>query len=122
MVEHFMQNTRERQEQNYLQMSIFSAVIDKELLHEGGGGEQSSDNNVEEVSKVYLKKVSILPKRELLNKSVRNIAKEIISEVPTALEGLTKKVKNKKLRSILDSDITKTRVDLAVGYALDKLQ
>ena len=103
-------------------MSIFSAVIDKELLHEGGGGEQSSDNNVEEVSKVYLKKVSILPKRELLNKSVRNIAKEIISEVPTALEGLTKKVKNKILRSILDSDISKTRVDLAVGYALDKLQ
>ena len=122
MVEHFMQNTRERQEQNYLQMSIFSAVIDKELLHEGGGGEQSSDNNVEEVSKVYLKKVSILPKRELLNKSVRNIAKEIISEVPTALEGLTKKVKNKKLKSILDNDITKTGVDLAVGYALDKLQ
>ena len=122
MVEHFMQNTRERQEQNYLQMSIFSAVIDKELLHEGGGGEQLSDNNVEEVSKVYLKKVSILPKRELLNKSVRNIAKEIISEVPTALEGLTKKVKNKKLKSILDNDITKTGVDLAVGYALDKLQ
>ena len=122
MVEHFMQNTRERQEQNYLQMSIFSAVIDKELLHEGGGGEQLSDNNVEEVSKVYLKKVSTLPKRELLNKSVRNIAKEIISEVPTALEGLTKKVKNKKLKSILDNDITKTGVDLAVGYALDKLQ
>ena len=122
MVEHFMQNTRERQEQNYLQMSIFSAVIDKELLHEGGGGEQLSDNNVEEVSKVYLKKVSILPKRELLNKSVRNIAKEIISEVPTALEGLTKKVKNKKLKSILDNNITKTGVDLAVGYALDKLQ
>ena len=122
MVEHFMQNTRERQEQNYLQMSIFSAVIDKELLHEGGGGEQLSDNNVEEVSKVYLKKVSILPKRELLNKSVRNIAKEIISELPTALEGLTKKVKNKKLKSILDNDITKTGVDLAVGYALDKLQ
>ena len=122
MVEHFMQNTRERQEQNYLQMYIFSAVIDKELLHEGGGGEQLSDNNVEEVSKVYLKKVSTLPKRELLNKSVRNIAKEIISEVPTALEGLTKKVKNKKLRSILDNDITKTGVDLAVGYALDKLQ
>ena len=122
MVEHFMQNTRERQEQNYLQMSIFSAVIDKELLHEGGGGEQLSDNNVEEVSKVYLKKVSNLPKRELLNKSVRNIAKEIISEVPTALEGLTKKVKNKKLKSILDNDITKTGVDLAVGYALDKLQ
>ena len=46
----------------------------------------------------------------------------IISEVPTALEGLTKKVKNKKLRSILDSDIAKTGVDLAAGYALDKLQ
>ena len=42
--------------------------------------------------------------------------------MPTALEGLTKKVKNKKLRSILDSHIAKTGVDLAAGYALDKLQ
>ena len=53
---------------------------------------------------------------------VRNIAKAIISEAPAALEGLTKKVKNKKLRSILDNDITKTGVDLAAGYALDQLQ
>ena len=63
-----------------------------------------------------------IAKKVAKNKSVRNIAKAIISEAPVALEGLTKKVKNKKLRSILDNGITKTGVDLAAGYALDQLQ
>ena len=63
-----------------------------------------------------------ITKKVAKNKSVRNIAKAIISEAPAALEGLTKKVKNKKLRSILDNGITKTGVDLAAGYALDQLQ
>ena len=53
---------------------------------------------------------------------VRNIAKALINEAPAALDGLSKKVKNKKLKKILDSDLTKTGVDLATGFALDKLQ
>ena len=72
--------------------------------------------------KSVLKKAFNFAKKAAKNKSVRNIGRAIISEVPTALEGLTKKVKNKKLRSILDSDIAKTGVDLAVGYTLGKLQ
>ena len=56
------------------------------------------------------------------NKVVRNIRRAIISEAPGALEGLSKKVKNKKLEAILNSDIAKTGVDLATGFALDKLQ
>ena len=57
-----MQNIRERQEQNYLQMPIFSVHINKELLHVGGeGGEQ---DNVEEVSKAHLKKLLILQKKQ----------------------------------------------------------
>ena len=72
--------------------------------------------------KSVLKKAFNFAKKAAKNKSVRNIGRAIISEVPTALEGLTKKVKNKKLRSILDSDIAKTGVDLAAGYTLDKLQ
>ena len=67
MVELSTQNIREQQEQNYLQMSIFNVLIDKELLQKEGEGEQLSVDNVEEVSKVlskmFLKKVSILPKR-----------------------------------------------------------
>ena len=82
-------------------------------------------DNVEEVSKALskpFKKGFKIAKKVAKNKLVRNIAKAIISEALAALEGLTKKVKNKKLRSILDNDITKTGVDLATGYALDQLQ
>ena len=56
------------------------------------------------------------------NKAVRNVGRSIISEAPGAIENLSKKVKNKKLKVILNSDIAKTGVDLATGYALDKLQ
>ena len=56
------------------------------------------------------------------NKAVRNIGRAIISEAPGALEGLSKKVKNKKLKAILNSNIAKTGVDLATGFALEKLQ
>ena len=61
-------------------------------------------------------------KKAYNNKSIRDIAKAIISEVPTAVEGLSNKVNNKTLKKILDNDITKTGINLAAGYALDKLQ
>ena len=72
--------------------------------------------------KSAFKKVLNFAKKAAKNKTVRNIGRAIISEAPGALESLSKKVKNKKLKSILDDDITKTGVDLATGYALDKLQ
>ena len=72
--------------------------------------------------KSAFKKVLNFAKKAAKNKTVRNIGRAIISEAPGALESLSKKVKNKKLKSILDNDITKTGVDLATGYALDKLQ
>ena len=72
--------------------------------------------------KSAFKKVLNFAKKAAKNKTIRNIGRAIISEAPGALESLSKKVKNKKLKSILDDDITKTGVDLATGYALDKLQ
>ena len=72
--------------------------------------------------KSVFKKGFNIAKKIAKNKSVRNIARAIINEAPTVLEGLTKKVNNKTLRSILDNDITKTVINLATGYALDKLQ
>ena len=72
--------------------------------------------------KKVFKKGFNIAKKVAKNQSVRNIAKAIINEAPAALEGLTKKVNNKTLKSILDNDITKTGVDLAAGYAFDKLQ
>ena len=72
--------------------------------------------------KSAIKKAFDFGKKISKNKAVRNIGRAIISEAPGALEGLSKKVKNKKLKAILNSDIAKTGVDLATGFALDKLQ
>ena len=71
--------------------------------------------------KSAFKKAFNFTKKISKNKAVRNIGRAIISEAPGALEGLSKKVKNKKLKAILNSDIAKTGVDLATGFALDKL-
>ena len=84
-------------------------------IRQRGRGFKSAFKNV-------FKKGFNIAKKVAKNKSVRNIAKATISEAPAALEGLTKKVRNKKLRSILDNDIAKTGVGLAAGYALDQLQ
>ena len=55
------------------------------------------------------------------NKAFKNVVAVVLKEVPGAIGNLSKRVKNKKLKSILDSNITKTGIDLATGYALDKL-
>ena len=55
------------------------------------------------------------------NKVFKNVAGAVLKEVSGAIENLSKRVKNKKLKSILDSDITKTWIDLTTGYTLDKL-
>ena len=72
--------------------------------------------------KSAFKKVLNFAKKVGKNKTFRNISRAVISEAPGAIENLSKKVKNKRLKSILNSDIAKTGVDLATGYALDKLQ
>ena len=55
------------------------------------------------------------------NKVFKNVVGAVLKEVPNAIGNLPKRVKNKELKSILDSDITKTGINLATGYALDKL-
>ena len=55
------------------------------------------------------------------NKAFKNVAGAVLKEVPRTTGNLSKRVKNKKLKSILDSDITKTGIDLGTGCALDKL-
>ena len=71
--------------------------------------------------KSFFKKGLNFAKKAYKNKTVRNIARELISNAPDAIDVLGKKVKNKKLKKILDSDIARTGVDLATGFALDKL-
>ena len=66
-------------------------------------------------------KVLKIAKKIAKNKAFRNITKTAIAEVLGAVGKLSSKVKNKKLKAILDNDITKTGLDLAAGYAMDKL-
>ena len=66
-------------------------------------------------------KLKRVAKKVRNNKAFKNVAWAVLKEVPDAIGNLSKRVKNKKLKSILDSDITKTETDLAMGYALDKL-
>ena len=72
--------------------------------------------------KSFFKKALNFAKKAATNKLVKNIGRALLNEAPTAFKGLSKKVKNKKIRSILNSDIAKTGVNLATDYALDKLQ
>ena len=71
--------------------------------------------------KSFFKKAANLGKKTFKNKTVRGITKQIIQNTPDTFELLGKKVNNKKLKKILNSDIARTGVDLATGFALDKL-
>ena len=71
--------------------------------------------------KSFLKKAANFGKKAFKNKTVRGISRQILQNAPDAFELLSKKVNNKKLKKILNSDIAKTGVDLATGFALDKL-
>ena len=71
--------------------------------------------------KSFFKKAANFGKKAFKNKAVRGIAREIIKNAPDALDLLSNKVKNKKIKKLLNSDIAKTGVDLVSGFALDKL-
>ena len=68
------------------------------------------------------KKAFRLGKKALNSRLGRKITKAAISEIPDVLESLGGKVKNKKLKKILTSDLAKTGADYATGLALEKLQ
>ena len=68
------------------------------------------------------KKASRLGKRALNSRLGKKVARAVIAEVPDVLENLGGKVKNKRLKRILTSDLAKTVADYATGLALEKLQ
>ena len=70
----------------------------------------------------FFKKTYKLGKRALNSRLGKRIARAAISEVPDVLENLGGKVKNKRLKKILTSDLAKKGADYAKGLALEKLQ
>ena len=69
-----------------------------------------------------LKKGFKLGKKALNSRLGKRLARAVISEVPDVLEKLGGKVKNKRLKSILTSDLAKIGADYATGLALEKLE
>ena len=68
------------------------------------------------------KKAYKLGKRALNSRLGRKIARAAVSEIPDVLENLRGRVKNKKLKKILTSDLVKRGADYAIGLALEKLE
>ena len=68
------------------------------------------------------KKAYKLGKRALNSRLGKRISRAVVSEAPDLLEKLGGKVKNKRLKKILTSDLAKTGADYAIGLALEKLQ
>ena len=66
------------------------------------------------------KKAYKLGKRALNSRIGRKIAKAAVSEIPDLLENVGGRVKNKKIKKLLTSDLAKTGVDYATGLALEK--
>ena len=69
-----------------------------------------------------LKKAVNFSKKAFNSRLGKKIARMVISKVPNALETVGEKVKNKRLKKILTSDLAKTGADYATGLALEKLQ
>ena len=69
----------------------------------------------------FLKKGYRLGKRAIKSRLGRKISKALISEIPDAIEKLSGRIKNKKIRGILNSDLAKTGTDYATNLALEHL-
>ena len=69
-----------------------------------------------------LKKAYKLGKRAFNSKLGRRITRAAVSEIPDLLENLGGRVKNKKIKKILTSDLAKKGTDYAIGLALEKLE
>ena len=69
----------------------------------------------------FLKKGYRLGKKAIKSRLGRKISKALISEIPDAIEKLSGRIKNKKIKSILNSDLAKTGTDYATNLALEHL-
>ena len=65
----------------------------------------------------FLGKTFGLAKKVVKNPIVRDLAKMGTAEVPGLVDKLSGRVKNKKLKSLLNSDIVKTGVNLATAIS-----
>ena len=68
------------------------------------------------------KKAYKLGKKAFNSRLGRRITRAAVSEIPDLIENFGGKVKNKKIKKLLTSDLAKTGADYATGLALEKLE
>ena len=68
------------------------------------------------------KKAFKLGKKAFNSRLGRRITRAVVSEIPDVLENLGGRVKNKRIKKLLTSDLAKTGADYATGLALEKLE
>ena len=118
MVEHFMQDI------NGQLVQIYQQTVHLERPYKQRAAPKGRQRRVRQGGRGFKStfgKLMRFAKKVGNNKAFKNVAGEVLKEVPGTIGNLSKRVKNKILKSISDSDITKTGIDLATGYALDKL-
>ena len=69
----------------------------------------------------FFKKAYKFGKKAVKSRLGRKISKTLVSEIPHALEKLSGRIKNKKIKRILNSDLAKTGTDYATSLALEHL-
>ena len=69
----------------------------------------------------FFKKAYKFGKKGVKSRLGRKISKALVSEIPHALEKLSGRIKNKKIKRILNSDLAKTGTDYATSLALEHL-
>ena len=67
------------------------------------------------------KKAFKVGKKAVNSRLGRKISKALVSEIPHALEKLSGRIKNEKIKRILNSDLAKTGTDYATSLALEHL-
>ena len=68
------------------------------------------------------KKAFKLGKKAFNSRLGRRITRAVVSEIPDVLENLGGRVKNKRIKKLLTSDLAKTGAEYATGLALEKLE
>ena len=69
----------------------------------------------------FFKKAYKFGKKAVKSRLGRKISKALVSEIPHALEKLSGRIKNEKIKRILNSDLAKTGTDYATSLALEHL-
>lgn len=118
MVGHFMQNIRELKEVLFFGQFVFKKYSKKSKKSGSRKKKAQTGCSIRSVLRKDFSAVKRFAKIDLGNLLIR----ERIRRAPEAFKILRNKVKNKRIRNVLDSDLVNMGLNYGLGYAYDKLK